>query len=69
MQCIVTVTNSAYNLVRVKVPQTEANYYYVPGIVLSGAVEYIGKETGNLYFSAEDTTLISLNGVDGSRVS
>lgn len=69
VQCIVTVTNLAYNLVRVKVPQTEANYYYVPGIVLSGAVEYIGKETGNLYFSAENTTLISLNGVDGSRVS
>lgn len=69
LSCIVHIRKLTYNQTRVKVPDTDESYYYIPGIVLSGAVEYIGKETGNLYFSAEDTTLISLNGVDGSRVS
>lgn len=68
VDCTVTVTKLEYNLVRVKVPMTEANYYYVPGIVLKGTAEYTGKESGKLYYTSEDLTLVSLNGVDGSVV-
>lgn len=68
VDCTVTVTKLEYNLVRVKVPMTEVNYYYVPGIVLKGTAEYTGKESGKLYYTSEDLTLVSLNGVDGSVV-
>lgn len=66
--CIVTATDIEYNLIRMRAPNTEAGYYYVPGIVLFGDVEYYGKESGSVYYSSKSQILLSLNGIDGSVV-
>lgn len=66
--CIVNIIDLEYNLTRVKVPNTDESYYYIPGISLIGNVEYYGKDTGNVYFTNDSITLVTLNGVDGSVV-
>lgn len=66
--CTISITNLAYNLARVKVPDTDTSYYYVPGIMLKGDVVYYGKESGIVYLARKDVILVSLNGIDGSVV-
>lgn len=76
LECIVTVDQLEYNLLRVKVPDSYDSYYYVPGLVLSGTTEYYGKDSGNLYYTYSDPskenknsrTLLVLNAVDGTVV-
>lgn len=68
LKCFVNISRVGYNLIRLRAPNTDASYYYVPGIVLFGDVEYIGSETGNTYYSNEDQLLVSLNGIDGSVI-
>lgn len=68
VSCVVHIQSLGYNLTRVKVPDTDESYYYIPGITLHGSVEYTGKDSGDLYFSSENIPLLSLNGVDGSMV-
>lgn len=69
LSCVVNITRLDYNLTRVKVPNSDESYYYVPGIALSGNVEYYGKESGDIYFKNDNVTLVTLNGVDGSIVN
>lgn len=75
LTCQVEICKMDYGMLRVKVPNTDESYYYVPGIVLSGTVDYIGNETGNVYASSGETIwneriipLVALNAVDGSVV-
>lgn len=68
--CTVDVCGLEYNLTRVKVPNTDESYYYIPGITLKGTVEYYSKETGDIYFKSEGTeNLLVLNGVDGTVIN
>lgn len=66
--CLVTISEMAYNLIRVQASDTESGYYYIPGIVLYGNVEYFDKENGESYFSSEHQMLVAMNGLDGSII-
>lgn len=69
VMCTVDITNVDMKLTRVKVPNTDERYYYIPSIAFMGQVEYYGKESGKIYFSNEDVTLVILNAVDGSIIN
>lgn len=74
--CNIDLSELDYGLIRLKAANSEENYYYVPGIILSGSVEYCGKETGATYYSGGDpfaeeyiVPLIALNAIDGSIIN
>lgn len=69
IECNVDVCNLEYGLTRVKVPNTEDSYYYIPSIALYGDVEYKIHETGETCFFKENVALLLLNAVDGSIIS
>lgn len=64
--CRVKINGLEYNLVRVKKPNTDAVYYYVPGIILYGSIEYYDRETEELICFLEQKPLLAMNAVDGS---
>lgn len=73
--CKVEICDMEYGMLRVKVPNTDDSYYYVPGIVLYGSVDYFGSESGILYESSGTTIgnarispLLAFNAVDGSVI-
>ena len=68
VDCNVDINNLEYGLSRVKVPDTDDSYYYVPSIALSGDIQYTLSDTGEVCFSNENTTLLLLNAVDGSII-
>lgn len=75
MLCKVNVNKVDYGLTRLKVPNTDSSYYYVPGLTLYGSVDYCGKGSGKVYFSSGDllsarreVPLITLNAIDGSII-
>lgn len=74
--CKVYIEKMEYGLTRVKVPDSDNEYYYVPSLALYGTSEYYGEESGTVYFSSKDfasgdglLTLVCLNAVDGSVVA
>ena len=75
--CRITINKLDYGLTRVKVPNTDDSYYYLPGLMLSGYVEYYGKDTGTIYDSSDlmvggmnvPYELLCLNAVDGSVIA
>ena len=68
--CNVNITEVDYMLSRIRVPETDANYYYVPTVRFQGTVELYGKETGNVYYYTElPRDLVTLNAVDGSIIN
>ena len=73
--CEIDICQMEYGLVRVKVPNTDDSYYYVPGVILSGTIDYIGKDTKAVYDASGKTIwnerivpLVALNAIDGSIV-
>ncbi len=73
--CKINLCQMDYGMLRVKVPNTDESYYYVPGIVIAGTIDYVGKDTGNVYASSGEAIyydrivpLVSLNAVDGSII-
>lgn len=66
--CKVSIANIEYGLSRVKVPNTDESYYYVPAITLEGNIEYYGKQSRNVFYFSESTPLLILNCVDGSVI-
>lgn len=70
VQCNVTVSEIEYGLSRIKVPDNEEAYYYVPSILLKGCSEYIGKENGKTYYISEKPeVLLVINAVDGTIIN
>lgn len=74
--CSIDLSEMDYGLIWLKVANSEENYYFVPGIILSGSVEYCGKETGATYYSGGEPfeekyiiPLIALNAIDGSIIN
>lgn len=67
--CNIEISHLNYGLLRVKVPNTDESYYYVPGFTLSGSIEYIGKESDEVYYlSDEPRILVAINAIDGSII-
>lgn len=73
--CKINICELEYGMVRVKVPDTDDRYYYVPAMMLSGTRDYCGKETGMVFQSiAGDmdldgiSPLIAINAVDGTVI-
>lgn len=73
--CSIEICQLDVGMLRVKAPNTDESYYYVPGIVLSGTIDYLGRETGNLYASSGSSIydqrtvpLVALNSIDGSII-
>ena len=76
MTCKVDICQLEYGLIRVKVPNTDESYYYVPGMILYGTIDYWGEASGNILASSGDpilsnsriVPLVALNAVDGSFI-
>lgn len=75
IECSVHITQLDYGLTRVKVPDTDDMYYYVPGMMLSGSIEYRGEESGKVYdgllYQTNGSTLyplVCLNAIDGTVI-
>lgn len=47
------------------------SHYYLPALHVKGYVDYIGKDSGSLYFSTrdEEQTVLIVNAVDGSVIN
>lgn len=69
LSCNVELQKLNFNLLRVKVPDTDDHYYYVPGIILQGRTQYIGQNSGELYYESDELeNYIALNAIDGSVI-
>lgn len=68
IDCNVTINKMEYGLARVKVPNTDDRYYYIPSMVFVGDIEYSMVDTGEICFSDESITLLHLNAIDGSVI-
>jgi len=73
--CKVRLCDLKCGMIRVKVPDTDESYYYVPGITIYGTIDYYGKSSDTLYGSSGETIgeervipLIAFNAIDGSIV-
>lgn len=70
VQCSIAVSEMEYGLTRIKVPDQEDSYYYVPAIQLKGNVEYVGKESGKTYYVSESPEeLVVINAIDGTIIN
>lgn len=75
LSCKLEISEMKYGLARVKVPDSDFHYYYIPVMVLYSSVDFYGKNTGTLYFRSEEffdsrmQDLIWINAVDGSIIS
>lgn len=73
--CNVSIEKMDYGLTRVKAPDSNAFYYYVPSVILYGTANYCGEKSGNNYLENDlpqnDNGLIpilALNAMDGSII-
>ena len=72
--CNIDITHLEYGLTRVKVPNTDDSFYYVPGILLRGTINYCGVDTGTVYLSSDEYSngsaypLVCFNAIDGSVI-
>ena len=73
--CKVNICELEYGMTRVKVPNSDNSYYYVPSIILSGTRSYYGKNSDTLYdtvineaYSDGISPLVAINAVDGSVI-
>lgn len=68
------VRDLQYGLARVKVPDTDEAYYYVPAVTLWGSFEFTGKKDGEIYSRSinadggDTIRLLILNAVDGTII-
>lgn len=69
----IEISEIQYGYARVKVPDADYHYYYIPVMVICGSIDYYGKDSGTLYMSSGDfgdkvQPLIWINAVDGSII-
>lgn len=70
LQCNVLVSELECGLSRIKVPDSEGSYYYVPSIILWGSSEYVGKESSKTYYVSDSPELLLIiNAVDGTLIN
>lgn len=73
--CKIDICDYDYALTRIKIPDVDENYYYIPGLTLYGTIDYCGKDTGTVYGASGETfgssrmkTLVSINAINGSII-
>lgn len=67
--CVINITEMDYGLTRIKVPDVDDRYYYVPSVAFNGDVIYYGTESGDIYFESDNTVpLLTINAVDGKVI-
>ena len=73
--CKIDLCQIEYGLVRIRIPNTEDGYYYVPALKCSGTIDYVGAQSGEVYSSSGTDILgerilpiLVLNAVDGSVI-
>ena len=73
--CKVDLCQIEYGMVRIRIPNTEDGYYYVPALKCSGTIDYVGAQSGEVYSSSGTEILgerilpiLVLNAVDGSVI-
>lgn len=73
--CQVDISEAEYGFGRVKVPDTDDNYYYIPVLAFRGVVNYVTDQTGSVYYSngtgesdEKLPILICINAIDGSII-
>lgn len=66
--CIVDINSVKYGMTRVKAPNTDSTYYYIPAIAFYGNVEYQYSGSGEVCFENKKQTLLVLNAIDGSVI-
>lgn len=69
VRCMLNVNDVKYSLARIRVPETEASYYYVPALTLFGNAEFQDAGTGVTYFANDNILLLTLNAVDGTVIN
>lgn len=70
VQCNVTISELEYGLSRIKAQDAEDTYYYVPSVAIKGNVVYVGKESGNVFYSSKKAeSLLYINAVDGTIIN
>lgn len=73
--CRVEISDFEYGLTRIKAQDADNAYYYVPGILLKGSIDYLGKNSHNIYASTglelgdeRILSLITINSIDGTII-
>ena len=66
--CQVQVNRMEYGLTRVKAPNTDESYYYVPALIIFGSWETVDQRNGDVWTVVEETPVLILNAVDGSVI-
>lgn len=68
--CTVDICECAYQMSRMKVPNTDDHYRYVPSLQVRGNIHIFGKQSGNVYYESDTPeSLLTLNAIDGSVVN
>lgn len=73
--CNIKITDAEYGVGRVRVPNTDNNYYYIPVLAFRGTATYISDKTGSVYYdntpANEDEKppiLLCINAIDGTII-
>lgn len=76
LQCKVDISRLSVGLLRVKASDSAEEYYYVPGYVFGGSVDYIGDTSDEVYaasgaliYNSRIVPLVAINAIDGSIIS
>ena len=70
VECTLRVSQMNYGLTRVKVPDSDESYYYIPSVAFYGEITYSDKESGSIYYQSEaNKLLLTLNAADGTVIS
>jgi hypothetical protein len=73
--CNVTITDAEYGFGRVKVPNTDDNYYYIPVLAFRGTSTYVSEKSNTVYYDntphsgEKPAILFCINAIDGSIIN
>lgn len=67
--CVVSIDDIQYGLSRVKVPNTDNIYYYVPSMMMMGNVVVQSKDGQKTFYATESAQpLVRINAIDGTII-
>lgn len=69
VSCVAEINDIDFGLTRVKVPDTDESYYYVPCLLWLADISYLGDKTSKEYYSAEGQVLLIMNAIDGTIIN